>query len=177
MFNIHPEHAYVRDYIYRKHIDASLKHHPIPTITCYEKAGLLDWPVKRIIKALYVSNGASYIGIVTPETGKEIDFRSILHEALKISKTKAKKFHLNRTPKGMTYGTCSPFPYYSSIGTEITKIIILDPYHLGNTTVDISMGGYDEDAFKTSMHLPYNTIYDILKDVSDDFVLYFKKNS
>ncbi|MBN2101978.1 MAG: hypothetical protein JW716_03855 [Candidatus Aenigmarchaeota archaeon] len=162
MFRLHPEQGYVHEIAGTYEIKTDMRYHTVPTKTCDEKAALLGWPSSRVVKALYLCDGNGYIGLVTPETGQPIDFRAVLAEGLGITKNKAGRYRFNGTPAGMTYGTCTPFILESSAGKQVSKIIIADPFSLKDTVVDISVGGETDDAFLTSMHIPYDAIHEIL---------------
>jgi len=171
MFRLHPQQGYIHEIAGKCGIKTAMIYHPIPTKTCDEKAALLGWPSSRVVKALYLCNGGSYVGLVTPETGQPIDFKTAISDGLEITKSKAGRYRFNGTPTGMTYGTCTPFIHTPSAGKEISKIIIADPFGLKDTIVDISVGGETDDAFLTSMHIPYNAIYEILyRRFGEDFV-------
>jgi prolyl-tRNA editing enzyme YbaK/EbsC (Cys-tRNA(Pro) deacylase) len=161
---LHPEQDYVFDLANALGIEVKLVKHDKATKTCYEKAGILGWSPERVVKAVYFHDGSycDIIGIITPELGKKIDIQDVLPKALGISKEQAKRYIPSLPPSGMEYGTCSPFPLESSMEDEITRIIIIDHPSIDDKLVDISVGGSGEEAFKTSMHIPYKAVYDIL---------------
>lgn len=154
--------------------EPEILHHDIPTRSCAEKLDLLkrnpefkDWTLDRIIKVLYFSeNGLPFIGVITPEFGRIADQKDIFSRALKMSRTKAAKYWVRpeNVPTGMTWGTCTPFPYEKSMISEISNIIFLNHPPIRNKLVDISLGGTTKEMFQTSMHIPYIAIYDILKE-------------
>ena len=151
-----------------------LLHHERPTISCAEKLDLLkenpgfaDWTLDRIVKALYFSrNGSLMVGVIIPELEKNVKPKDIFPEALGISKSIAERYWVSQTkvPNGMCWGTCTPFPLSSSMGTEISDIIFLEHKSIRNKLVDISIGGTGKEMFQESMHIPYIAIYEILKE-------------
>ncbi len=139
--------------------------HEISTKTCYEKANLLGWDAGRVVKTLYFHDPfyEYFIGVITPETGKKLNLEKIIPEVLPdVSLRRANGFYLDGMPEGMTRGTCTPFPYKSSMEKEIDLLIIKNVPELDKQDVDISVGGFEEEAFRTSIHLPYSAIYEIL---------------
>ena len=142
-------------------------------LSCIEKLDLLkenpdfsEWTLDRIVKALYFSrNGLPFLGVITPEFGINIKPKEIFSKALKMSKGKAERYWINpnNVPNGMTWGTCTPFPLTSSVGTEISDLIFVEHLPIKDKLVDISIGGTSKEMFRTSMHLPYIAIYEILK--------------
>ena len=81
-----------------------------------------------------------------------------------MSRREAKRYWVDpkHLPTGMSWGTCTPFPLVSSIGGEISDLVIIDYPPINNKLVDISIGGTEKEMFETSMHLPYRKIYEIL---------------
>ena len=160
--------------------ELNLIHHKRPTISCVEKLDLLkensdfeNWTLDRIVKALYFNrNGLPFIGVITPEFGINIKPKEIFPRALEISRGTAERYWIdpNHVPKGMNWGTCTPFPLVSSMSTEISDLIFLDHSPIRNKLVDISVGGSSKEMFETSMHLPYGAIYEILKKQFGDRV-------
>ncbi|MDP3640238.1 MAG: hypothetical protein Q8R53_03485 [Nanoarchaeota archaeon] len=78
-------------------------------------------------------------------------------------------------PSGMESGTCTPFVSFAEMYSNplergkindryggIQAVFIHDMPSLDDLLVDISVGGKEEDAHKTSLHLPYKAIYEIL---------------
>ncbi len=174
MLHLHPEQNYVFEIAKEMGIEAKLICHPRPTISCAEKLDLLkenpsfsDWTLDRIVKALYFQrNGSPFIGVITPEFGVNIKPREIFPKVLEISNGKAERYWVNPNfvPNGMNWGTCTPFPLTSSVGGEISDLIFLDHPPIRDKLVDISVGGNSKEMFKTSMHLPYMAIYNILRE-------------
>ena len=146
--------------------------HKNPTISCAEKLALLrqdedyaDWTLDRIVKALYFNrNGGPFVGIITPEFGRRVDQKQILRKALGISGSQAERYHVHprRVPNGMTWGTCTPFPLSSSVGNEISDLVVINHEPIRDKLVDISVGGTDKEKYRLSMHLPYKAIHKIL---------------
>jgi hypothetical protein len=173
-YALHHEQSYVFESAARLGIEAVLRGFDIETRTCTEKAQLLDWPVGRVVKALYFTlehqnDERSYlIGVVTPEVNRRVDplaLASYLFNPMPSSE--GLKYHGKVIPKGMSNGTCTPFPRKSLVGNSqvknsIDKMLIFDMPHLNGELVDISVGGGTPAARKTSMHLQYGAIYDIL---------------
>ena len=165
---LHKEQNYVKEIAEQLGIEFEIKHHEISTISCQEKLNILppDWELERIVKALYFQrNGEQHIGVVTPEIGENIKRKEVLSKISDVSKKKAERYWVNpeRIPTGMVMGTCTPFPLASTMGTEISNILIKDYSKINDSLVDISIGGIGEEALKLSMHLRYQDIYRILK--------------
>ncbi len=170
---LHEEQNYVFEIGKALGYELKLVHHKRPTISCAEKLDLLkeglnfsEWTLDRVVKALYFSrNNSPFIGIITPEFNKNIKPKEIFPRTLKMSNGKAERYWIdpNHVPKGMTWGTCTPFPLVSSMGIEISDLIFLDHSPIRNELVDISVGGSSKEMFEISMHLPYMAIYEILR--------------
>jgi prolyl-tRNA editing enzyme YbaK/EbsC (Cys-tRNA(Pro) deacylase) len=147
-------------------------HHDKHTETCDEKAGILGWDPRRVVKAVYFHRDDHVIGVVTPETGVKIDIKTLFPEVIPgLSRTKAKSYKNSYAPDGMTFGTCTPFPLESTIGYGIDLLVVMDFPDLDDLVVDISVGGDTEQAFHTSMHLQYKAIFDILHHKFRDYVV------
>lgn len=167
------EQSYVFEIAKNLGYEPKLIHHKRPTVSCAEKLDLLkedfefiDWTLDRIVKALYFSRDSlPFVGVITPEFEKNVKPKDIFPKPLGMSRTNAERYWINpeKTPSGMIWGTCSPFPFVHSVGTEISDIIFLDHQPVKNKLVNISIGGFSKERFKTSMHLPYISIYEILK--------------
>jgi len=72
-------------------------------------------------------------------------------------------------PKWMEHGTCTPFPKVEDFQTlkdygGLKRVFINDIPSLDEKMVDVSVGGGGEKAKRTSLQLPYETIYAILKE-------------
>ena len=170
---LHKEQGYVFEIAKELGHELRLIHHSRPTISCAEKLDLLkenlgfaDWTLDRIVKSLYFSrNSSPFISVITPEFNRNIKPKDIFPDALGMSRGGAERYWINpkNVPKGMVWGTCTPFPLWSSIGGEISDLIFLDHSPIRNKLVDISVGGSSKEMFQTSMHLPYIAIYEILK--------------
>ena len=191
---LHPEQQYVFEIAKGLGIVPRILNHTRPTVSCAEKLELLkeespaeyyDWTLDRIVKTLYLGENGSgngkLIGIITPEIGK-IKQHEILSSILGISKTQARNYLVstNRVPRGMSFGTCTPFPLESNIATERGKIagfLIVDYKPIWNEDVNISIGGPEKTGLRTSMHLPYWVIPEILKrQFGEDRMRLFKLN-
>jgi len=154
-------------------IDVKALRHDVATDTCHEKAELLGWDdVERVVKAVFFYKGKDLYGFIFPELGSEedprhIDKKETLPKILGVSRKQAKSFHNAYCPEGMEYGTCTPFVLEGSFDDDkdkqLRKIFIHDYKRIDEETVDISIGGKGEDAHKTSLHLTYSGIYNILR--------------
>jgi hypothetical protein len=161
---LHQEQVYVTDIARAKGIPLSVERHAYATSTCKEKAELLGWAQERVVKALYFRYGDHIVSIVVPDGGP-IRPKDILPEVLGVSRRVAKRYCLaDPLPSGMERGTCTPFVYVSSIGSEVSNIIIADVPGLEQTLVDVSLGGTGEQAHLHSLHLPYGGISTILEE-------------
>lgn len=170
---LHEEQRYVFEIARELGVEPKILHLARPTISCAEKLDLLkenpgfvDWTLDRIVKALYFSrNSLPFIGIITPEFERNIKPKGIFPKTLEMSRGNAERYWINpeKVPKGMIWGTCSPFPFTSSVGAEISDLIFLDHPPIRDRLVDISVGGSSKEMFQTSMHIPYITIYEILR--------------
>ena len=170
---LHPEQSYVFELSSHLGIEPQILTHKIPTKSCKEKFSLLkkmpefrEWGLEQVVKTLYFSRGNShFVGIVMPELEIEVNPRDFFSKTLNMSKSKAERYWVNpeKTPSGMAWGTCTPFPLESSVGSEISHIIVIDYEPILNKTVDISIGGESEDHYRKSMHIPYFAIPEILK--------------
>ena len=182
---LHEEQNYVFEIARELGAETKLIHHSRTTISCREKLELLkeenlkefsEWTLDRIVKALYFSrNGLPFLGVITPEFERNIKSKDIFSGALGMPKGKAERYWIdpNHVPRGMSWGTCTPFPLIASVGTEISDLIIIDHNPVKNKLVNISIGGTGEGALRTSMHLPYQLIYEILKKTFGDRVHFF----
>ena len=154
-------------------IEAKVVQHESPTVTCKEKAELLGWPEDQVIKTVYFKRGGDVIGVVSPGSAR-IDIEEVISGALPdVSRKQARNYVPNFIPSGMMKGTCTPFPYETCMFFEINRLIVCDCPSIDDKVVDISVGGCDDDALKTSMHLPYGAIYSILSEKFEDQVFKF----
>ncbi|MEK6741692.1 MAG: hypothetical protein AABX68_00715 [Nanoarchaeota archaeon] len=179
-YQLYQEQHYVLDIAEELGIEPKMVCHKRPTVSCAEKLDMLkeddcfsDWTLDRIVKAMYFTRGSSpFIEVITPEFERNVKPKEIFPYAIKISRGAAEKYWINpkRTPKGMVWGTCSPFPFTSSVGKEISDIIFLDHPSINEKLVDISIGGKSKEMFQISMHIPYRAIYNILKKQFGDRV-------
>jgi hypothetical protein len=158
---------YVKDI--REYVQA-VKHDEA-TNTCFEKADLLGWLADRVVKAIFFSGQGKMYGLVFPELGTREEPERFSQRDLGVIlgyTNKQRKCIRNSTcPKGMEFGTCTPFvPEYAfeKDGDSIVleKIFVHDAPWLDNQIVDISIGGYGVAAHKVSLHLPYKIIYSLL---------------
>lgn len=170
---LHPEQTYVFHHAIDIGAELRLIPHKRRTESCEEKLDLLKknsrferWTLDRIIKALYFSRGEEpLIGIITPKFENKTQTKKVLRDVFKLDVVQPDKYQVNKgkTPKGMTWGTCSPFPFASTVGDEreISDLIVYDHPPINSRFVDISIGGQKEGKL-VSMHLPYKAIYQIL---------------
>ena len=174
MLKLHEEQGYIFECARKLGAEIKLLKHPRPTNTCAEKLRLLhenpdfsDWTLDRSVKALYFGrSNQPLIGVVIPELERDVDTKDLFYSKIKLlnSRGEAERYWPNPkyVPKGMSWGTCSPFPLASSVGQDIRDIIVVDYLPIKYKTVDISVGGESEEMHEVSMHLPYGAIYDIL---------------
>jgi hypothetical protein len=165
---------YIADYFENRHHECRIVTHPKKTNTCYEKAELLgEWSPLNVIKALYFEcpdTGALY-AVVTPETGCFID-RLQVKSALRLPlETNLKK--ASNLPKGMNFGTCSPFILESDAsfcGGRVKKILfdretlVLKRHE---RTLDDFSYGTDH---RFSIQMNYYNCYDMLKGKFSDLI-------
>lgn len=157
--------------------------HNNATNTCHEKARILGWGPEKVVKAVFFHYREHLYGFVFPELGDEdqpsyIDRKEVIHKLLDISKKKAKSFQNSYCPKGMEYGTCTPFVHENSFDQDgddldkkvLDRIFIHEMPSLDDQLVDISIGGHDKIAHRLSLHLPYRGIYEILHEMFGDQV-------
>ncbi|MCL5018197.1 MAG: hypothetical protein M1416_00305 [Candidatus Pacearchaeota archaeon] len=153
--------------------------HDVATDTCFEKAELLGWPADRIVKAIFVHKDEDFYGFVFPELGKEsprhLDIKETLPKVIDVSKKQAKDFRNSYCPDGMEYGTCTPFVLEDSFSErkikKLRKIFIHEMNYQESSLADISIGGFGENAHKTSLHIGYSDIYKILKENFGDRIV------
>lgn len=172
--------------------------HRRATDTCHEKTDLLNetqtegiWTPDRVIKAVYLPiclNGdgtRKFFGFVFPELDKRLhrkDVRRVFDETGVTTYGENDHAYPSMTsivrgmngngiyPAHMEFGTCSPFPLESSMGTEIENIFIHEMEYKGSDIVDISIGGSGDKYHKLSIHLPYGGILDILTYAFGDII-------
>lgn len=171
---LHEEQNYVFENAKKLGAEIELLKHLRPTNTCAEKLRLLhesprfsDWTLDRVVKALYFGRSKQpLIGVVIPELEIDIDTKDLFCSKIKLlnSRGDAGRYWPNPeyVPKGMAWGTCSPFPLVSSVGKDVRDIIVVNYLPVKYKLVDISVGGESEEMHEVSMHLPYGAIYDIL---------------
>ncbi len=165
---------YIADYFEKSQDECRIVTHPKKTNTCYEKAELLgEWSPLNVIKALYFEcpdTGALY-AIVTPETGCFID-RSQVKSALRIHpETDLRK--ASDLPKGMNFGTCSPFILESDAsfnGGRVKKIIFdRDTLVLKRHERTLDDFSYGKD-HRFSIQMNYYDCYNMLKRKFRDLI-------
>lgn len=155
---------YVAELSEKLGIEIKAVEHKEATSTCFEKAGILGWEPKRIVKAIFLHDDDNLYGFVFPELGTP-DSRSKIRSK-KINELFGKPSLANSVlPEGMEYGTCSPFVFEDAFDNEkipLKKIYFHKFEDLNKKVVDISIGGFGEKAHKTSLHLKYEDIYNLL---------------
>jgi len=158
---LHPEQHYVFGHPQAFRMQAWT--HAVPTSTCYEKANLIGFSPERVVKALYFTNGERTFGIILPETGSKINSGKILSQSFSgLSRNVASRsFRNGQIPLGMEHGTCTPFPRSDA---RVDGFVVHYAPHLDDQLVDVSVGGTGEKWHKTSLHVPYRIIPDILQE-------------
>ena len=177
------EQKYVKDISSKFGIDYEIVKHEMPTDTCFEKARLLNWPNDRVVKAVYLHelSGDKMYGFVFPEYGVDSPgylSKEIMSEVLGSSKKYIKKLRSYYSPRGMEFGTCTPFILDDSFredhfGYGLKNIFFEDSLIEKDSIVDISLGGRGVDSHKKSMHIKYGDIYSILKEQFGDRICSF----
>jgi len=168
---------YVAELSEKLGIEIKAVKHEIATNTCFEKADLLGWEPERIVKAIFFHRDDDVYGFVFPELGKEcplkIDIKEVLPRVINISRKQAKSFKNSYCPEGMEYGTCTPFVFEDEFNKAngLEKIFIHDIPEINQKLIDISIGGFGERAHKTSLHLNYEGIYQILNYKFGDAII------
>ncbi|MBD3164774.1 hypothetical protein GF323_06250 [Candidatus Woesearchaeota archaeon] len=167
---------YVADATVALGVEVIAVEHDKATNTCHEKAAILGWDAEQVVKAVFFYRGEEMYGFVFPELGSKdkplyLPAKEIIPRVLGISKNQAKKFNNSYCPEGMEYGTCTPFVLQQSFSAEerrLIRMLVHDRTSLDNKIVDISIGGAGDTAHRTSVHLPYRGIYDILHHTFGD---------
>ncbi len=154
-------------------LDVKVVKHEFATDTCFEKADLLGWESNRVVKAVFFHREDISYGFIFPELGtkdssKYINKKEVFPNLIGCSRKEAKNFKNSYCPSGMEKGTCTPFVLEDSFEKGLERLFIYDIPQLDDQLVDISMGGYGEEAHKTSLHLPYKGIYKILNSKFGD---------
>ena len=184
MFQLHPEQGYVLHLAEQLGIEARLVHHPRETSTCAEKAALLQetypqdgWTRERVVKALYFTIDKAMYGFVFPDLGGVVDPRAVRTVFARTGIIVMDAKHGPRPsdfaiqsglakcsppPLSMEYGTCTPFPLESEAST-LRGMYIQAYASLDQQVIDVSVGGHGPEAHTASFHLPYQAIYDILR--------------
>ena len=162
---LNPEINYVWELAHHHKIPVNIVKHNTPTKTCYQKAELLGWEPQRVVKAIYAAVDEDICGFIFPELGQRLTEDDVKRHYQQIG-ANSEEFYLQVNnwyiPKSMEIGTCTPFVSESEMKL-IDHIFIKDVPSLDQQIIDISVGGKGEQARKTSMHLPYSGIYEILK--------------
>lgn len=164
---LHEQQAYVLKIAADRGIALQIKEFEYATNTCFEKAELLGWPATRVVKTVFFAYEFKVYGFVFPELGTKecplyLDTKELFPTLLEISKKQAKSFKNSYCPEGMEHGTCTPFVLETSFDKGLEKLFIHDLKDLESTIVDISIGGVGPEYHKKSMHLTYDSIYQIL---------------
>lgn len=142
-------------------LDATARIHPVATSTCLEKAALLAWPPERVVKTLYLGDGAGFVVVVLPELRRRLDLPALLVRFLQLSRRRARRFHLGACPAWMEMGTCSPLP---ALDDPVTHILVHDADVPDALPVDISIGGRGPAAHRVSCHIRYPDLVALLRN-------------
>ena len=167
---------YVKDIAFKLGLEIRAVTHDIVTDTCFEKAELLGWSAERVVKAILLSKEGDnfFYGFVFPELGtlenpKYLIKKETLPRLLSVTKSEAKKFRNYYPPGEIEFGTSTPFLSENFFGANnstrskiIKKLFVQDVPKLNKHVVDISIGGFGEEAHKVSLHLNYGSLYEIL---------------
>ncbi len=145
--------------------------HPKATITCQEKAELLNRDVSGVIKTLYFVNkdtGQVYAFIV-PGTQRIELKHSGLRKILGFNPSKKLRLASQEDlPEGMTNGTCHPFlpEGYERISTIFFDQNTLDQSRSTGHLVDfaITLDTIVND-HQLSLQIPYASVHDVLQKV------------
>ena len=178
-FEMHRSQGYVFGIGSRLGISVKMDFHDYQTRSCSAKANLLsdkygeEWPLDRVVKALYFNPPGSppdhFVGVITPEVDLPIDFGGLCSQVDALNGIPHSKYFPGSMPRGMSNGTCTPFPndYLVDEKSRVGRIIALlvcDYPRLDDQVVDISVGGNSPEARMASMHLPYSGIHRILSE-------------
>jgi hypothetical protein len=169
---LHPQQQYVFEHAQQLAITPKLVTHPYATRSCAEKLRLLQgtfpdkgWYLGRVVKALFAAVDDDTVCFVMPETGRKLtqDLASHVYARLDLP-TEEAYLTVDRmyVPESMEPGTCTPFVPEHEMKL-VDYIFIEDFPELTDIVVDISIGGVGKVARRTSMTLPYRSIFDILK--------------
>jgi len=165
------EQQYVLDYIERTGVEIKAVQHEKATTTCFEKADLLGWSPERVVKAIFLNVNGNGYGFVCPELGTRESLlrfdKNLVGKILGLSSKQVKFSSNSCVPTGMEIGTCTPFVLTDSfedygLGKELEKIFVYDSGKFNESLVNISIGGFGEEAHKTSLHLYGKDIYECL---------------
>lgn len=164
------EQRYVADAVRALEVQIKAVRHDKATDTCFEKAAILGWPARRIVKAVFLHDEDKMYGFVFPELGTDkpvyLSSKEVLPRILDITRSQAKSYRNGICPSGMEFGTCTPFVPERELETPDARLKQIFIHHLPSLEaelVDISIGGFGPEAHKTSVHLPYGAIHDILR--------------
>jgi hypothetical protein len=173
---LQPGMEYVADYFSKQGKEISVVKHEVVTNTCFEKADSLQWDYGDIVKSVFLwGKQGKFYAFVSPEIGtrdRPLKFDNQLIKKIFREDKKGSKQMMNLknsiSPLGMDYGTCGPFvPDYFFNGDGFTgsldKIFIYDSSDSNKKVVDISMGGYGEEAYKISAQLFYEDLVECLE--------------
>ncbi len=167
---------YVAEISEKLGINVKAVRHDIVTNTCFEKLDILDdsWSADRIVKAVFFGTNGNLYGLVFPELGTRENQRRIkktdLGRAVGLTKKQINGFYNSILPEKMEMGTCTPFVLEDAFNREddgymipLKKIIIYEPLRTDNRVIDISIGGYGDEAHKTSLQLPADGMCKIMR--------------
>ncbi len=133
-------------------------------VSGHDKAAVMGWDLSRIVCALYLEDGGSFVGLVAPMSVGKIDQRSVLPSVIGgMSRSSAKRYSTKDFfPTGMERGTCTPLVYECDVASPVRYILFHDEPSLDEQVVDISVGGKGTLAQRTSAQLKYGDLYSIL---------------
>lgn len=165
---------YIERFLGELGIEGKIQYHSKATKTCVEKARMLSWPTERIIKAVYGLVNWQFYGFIFPEFCYKLDLGTLQHVFEQVSLSPPEStldfsFSRRDIPSQMESGTCSPFITKEDMD-YLKAIFVCDVPSLEHEIVDVSLGGHGEEARRTSLHLPYGGIYNILRHQFKDKV-------
>ncbi len=140
----------------------NLIEHETQSATCEERAALLGISPERVVRSLYFSCQEKYIGVILPGSFGKIQPRDLFPTLFGMSKSQANRYSLQKTPQGMKFGTCTPFPQEEIVATKMDHLLIYN-HRTKETPIYAAAGGESESAERISLVLPsYKAIYEIL---------------
>ena len=155
--------------------------HDVATTSCYEKLDILggDWTANRIVKAVFFSGKGKLYGITFPELGTREEPKHVskddLATILGVENKEVANFRNSFCPEGMEKGTCTPLvPDYvfedDGYSMSLEKIFVYKSLRRERKPIDISFGGFGEEAHKISVQLSGCDMCDMMEDKLGDKV-------